>query len=351
MLRFIWNSWWRNKERFILLLVGVLVVSTGLSYLIGTTQANNGTVVDELQKRWKSSYDIVVRPPNSRSVTEDLKLLEPNYMSSLDGGITMKQYKTIQDISDVEVSAPIAMIGNHSTGAPVGTHRFDDYGVYKLTITDKQNTGLNVEKYSSVSYLAAGWTPDENATRSGVSPAVLGEDPLLEFGSDTMIAGIDPEAEARLIGLDNATISGKHSRYFDKQDKANVVDPELGTVEMPILMSEREYVDASRTYTYEKLDLPLINDSIQETIQDVTKRGGEKFLNTLQTTDAPAKTYSVTTQDVQKTLLKQIMTDSFPELPSGNSEWLILKPSPISYQSISSPFASRWPFSYQVEPK
>ncbi|WP_214729951.1 hypothetical protein [Exiguobacterium sp. s168] len=55
MLRFIWNSWWRNKERFILLLVGVLIVSTGLSYLIGTTQANNGTVVDELQKRWDSS--------------------------------------------------------------------------------------------------------------------------------------------------------------------------------------------------------------------------------------------------------------------------------------------------------
>ncbi len=136
-----------------------------------------------------------------------------------------------------------------------------------------------------------------------------------------MVAGIDPEAEARLIGLDNATISGKHSRYFDKQDKANVVDPELGTVEMPILMSEREYVDASRTYTYEKIDLPLINDSIQETIQDVTKRGGAKFLNTLQTTDDPAKTYSVTTQDVQKTLLKQIMTDSFPscrqEIPNG----------------------------------
>ncbi len=40
----------------------------------------------------------------------------------------MKQYKTIQDISDVEVAAPIAMIGNHSTNAPVGTHRFDDYG-------------------------------------------------------------------------------------------------------------------------------------------------------------------------------------------------------------------------------
>lgn len=88
MLKFIWNSWWRNKERFILLMVGMLIVSTGLSYLLGVTQANNGTVVNELQKRWDSSYHIVVRPEGSRSVTEDLNLLEPNYMSGLEGGIT-----------------------------------------------------------------------------------------------------------------------------------------------------------------------------------------------------------------------------------------------------------------------
>lgn len=100
--------------------------------------------------------------------------------------------------------------------------------------------------------------------------------------------------------VDEATVDGKHSRYFDEQDTANIVDPELGTVELPILMNEREYVDASRTYTYEKLDLPLINDSIQETIRDVTKRGGKKYLKTLKTTDSPGKTYSVTTQDVQK---------------------------------------------------
>jgi hypothetical protein len=64
----------------------------------------------ELQKRWGSSYDIVVRPEGSRSVTEDLNLLEPNYMSGLDGGISRKQYETIKQIADVEVAAPIAMI-------------------------------------------------------------------------------------------------------------------------------------------------------------------------------------------------------------------------------------------------
>jgi len=110
MLKFIWNSWWRNKERFILLMVGMLIVSTGLSYLLGVTQANNGTVVNELQKRWDSSYHIVVRPEGSRSVTEDLNLLEPNYMSGLEGGITREQYETIQQIADIDVAAPIAMI-------------------------------------------------------------------------------------------------------------------------------------------------------------------------------------------------------------------------------------------------
>ncbi|HAB32972.1 MAG TPA: ABC transporter permease, partial [Exiguobacterium sp.] len=114
-------------------------VSTGLSYLIGTTQANNGTVVDELQKRWGSSYDIVVRPKDSRSVTEDLKLLEPNYTSGLDGGITRKQYETIKKITDVEVAAPIAMIGNSYIDANVGTHTITDPGIYKLMITDSQN--------------------------------------------------------------------------------------------------------------------------------------------------------------------------------------------------------------------
>ncbi|MDX1700301.1 MAG: hypothetical protein R3250_06765, partial [Melioribacteraceae bacterium] len=112
MLKFIWNSWWRNKERFILLLVGVLILSTGLSYLIGITQANNGTVVDELQKRWKSSYHLVVRPQGSRSVTEELNLLEPNYLSGMEGGISLEQYETIKQIAKVDIAAPIAMIGS-----------------------------------------------------------------------------------------------------------------------------------------------------------------------------------------------------------------------------------------------
>ncbi|QZY88518.1 MULTISPECIES: ABC transporter permease [Exiguobacterium] len=346
MLKFIWNSWWRNKERFILLLVGVLIVSTGLSYLIGTTQANNGTVVDELQKRWGSSYDIVVRPEGSRSVTEDLKLLEPNYTSGLDGGITRKQYETIKKITDVEVAAPIAMIGNSYVDANVGTHTITDPGIYKLTITDSQNTGLKMEKDTTTSFLAAGWEPPSGTRVKGVSLLELGEQPLFAYGSATMLAGIDPEAEAKMVGLDQSTKSATHSRYFKTDDSP--VDMGNDVYQIPILLNQREYVDAFRTYKYEKVDLPLQDDSINTTMEQVIQKGGYKYLNTLSLSDK--KTYKVTTSDTQKTLVNDILKNTVPEEPPGSFNWLALKPSPISYQSVASPYPSRWPFSYQVKP-
>lgn len=350
MLKFIWNSWWRNKERFILLLVGVLIVSTGLSYLIGTTQANNGTVVDELQKRWGSSYDIVVRPEGSRSVTEDLKLLEPNYMSGLDGGITRKQYETIKKITDVEIAAPIAMIGYNQTVSSVGTHTIDQEGIYKLTIKDTQNTGLQNESSIGVVFLAAGWEPTENAVKSGVSPLPLGKQPLYEYGSQVMIAGVDPEAEAALVGLDQATTKGTYSNYFSKEDQVTSFGED--GVQIPILLNNREYVDASRIYTYEKVELPSKETSIITMVQQVEQKGGKKHLESLPASGA--KRYTITTQDVQKKLVNDILKNTLPTAEETNSNsftWIALKPSPIDYRSIKSPYASRWPFTYQVQPK
>lgn len=350
MLKFIWNSWWRNKERFILLLVGVLIVSTGLSYLIGTTQANNGTVVDELQKRWGSSYDIVVRPEGSRSVTEDLNLLEPNYMSGLDGGITRKQYETIKQIADVEVAAPIAMIGYNRTSSSVGTHTIDKEGIYRLKIKDTQDTGLLKDSYELTLFLAAGWEPSGNATKTGVSPQELGKQPLYEFGSEVMIAGIDPEAEAKLIGLNQATEKSEHSHYFTKNDLA--VPYGDNATSIPILLNNREYVDATRTYTYEKVEIPLVDNSISATVQKIEKKGGEEYLRTLSTTED--KTYTITTQDVQKKLVSDILNNTLPTGDSTTSDSLSpigLKPSPVDYRSVESPHASRWPFTYQVQPK
>ncbi|KSU47793.1 hypothetical protein AS033_14110 [Exiguobacterium indicum] len=350
MLRFIWNSWWRNKERFILLLVGVLIVSTGLSYLIGTTQANNGTVVDELQKRWGSSYDIVVRPKGSRSVTEDLNLLEPNYMSGLDGGISRKQYETIKQIADVEVAAPIAMIGYTSTSSSVGTHTIQEEGIYRLKIKDSQNTGLQNESYTMTTFLAAGWEPMGDATRTGVSPLKLGEQPLYDYGSEVMIAGIDPTAEDQLVGLKKATTTGTYSRFFSETDlPASYGDQ---ATQIPILLNSREYVDAMRTYTYEKVELPFTATGVADMVQKIEQKGGKAYLSKLPVEEP--NSYSITTQDVQKKLVDGILKNTLSTGDTNNSDSLssiTLKPSPVEYKTIKSPFSSRWPFTYQVQPK
>jgi len=89
MIRYIWTQWWRHPERFLLLLVGMLAVSSVLSYFIGVTESSSGTTHDILQKRWKATYHLVVRPPDTRSVTERDGLLEPNYLSGLHGGISL----------------------------------------------------------------------------------------------------------------------------------------------------------------------------------------------------------------------------------------------------------------------
>ncbi len=89
-------------------------------------------------------------------MTEDLNLLEPNYMSGLDGGITRKQYETIKQIADVEVAAPIAMIGNYNTMLK----RRRTISKIKAFIRSREehtDTGLKKEIETTSSFVGAGW--------------------------------------------------------------------------------------------------------------------------------------------------------------------------------------------------
>lgn len=100
VLRFIFRNWRRHKERFLLLVIGAFIISAGLSYMLGLSETNKGTIIDSLQKRWRAPYDIVVRPKGSQSVTESKRLLEPNYLSEIPGGISLSQYDQIKKMKD-----------------------------------------------------------------------------------------------------------------------------------------------------------------------------------------------------------------------------------------------------------
>lgn len=348
MLRFIWNSWWRNKERFILLMVGVLILSTGLSYLIGITQANNGTVVEELQKRWKSSYHLVVRPQGSRSVTEELNLLEPNYLSGLEGGISLQQYEQIKAMANVEIAAPIAMIGSNTNYVDLESPTITEPGIYRMKMTEETNTGARIQVDESAFYVTAGaWQPGGAvAVDYGISPGI----PNLSYGTSIMVAGIDPEAEAAMAGLDQAIIPSESSRYFDEGDTFSATGEVMGVPEyrIPVLISSQDFVDAKITYSFEKLDIPFDTDQ-QATAEDILSKGKEKYLDTLKGT--PVKEFTYHTTDVHEKLIKKILdpaSDGIMTVP--DRAWIALKPSTVNYSPVTSPYPERWPYAYEVEP-
>ncbi|MCD7035264.1 FtsX-like permease family protein [Metabacillus sp. GX 13764] len=351
MFKFIWNSWWRNKEKFILMLIGVLIVSIGLSYLVGVSQASNGTIVDELQKRWKSSYDIVVRPQDSRSVTEDLKLLEPNYLSGLGGGISLNQYEKIKNIPDVEIAAPIAMIGYTYNEAVMGKFLPEENGLYRITETETNNTGASKEKIISRSnYFKVGsWTFQGLGKEYGL--VTFNGD--LNYGTDSLIAGIDPEAEAKLVGIDQAVISSDTSRFFTKDDKAKVYSNDSFKETLaPIMLSDREYVDGKVAYKIEKLSLPFKSLKDQTaTMKRVKQNGGAAFLDKQKgkIVDQQSFTTKQTQEKITQKIFQPQQEDS-DNIARDSTLYITNTPSPLKYRPVSSPFRDRWPFAYEVEP-
>jgi len=355
MLRFIWQNWWRHKERFILLIIGALIISSGLSYLVGLSETSKGTIVDTLQKRWSASYDIVVRPPGTRSITEKLHLLEPNYLSGLSGGISMKQYEKIKALTDVDVAAPIAMIGYAGYSVKLKPLTVKQNGVYRVRINEVTNNGVSKIKDTSNIYFPKGsWDPMNKGPEYGIVASV--DD--LKVYTNALLAGIDPVQEAKLVGLDKAVIKKGDSRYFNQDDKSYTSDIFGSSVnEFPVIVSNQAFVDRTNTFTIERLDLTFQDSkSADRTMETIKKNGGEKYLNTIKGSVVQSYTFSgkeAFNLFVKNTIGVDLNTgkpfQGTNDKENVNADWISMRPSPVEYKPVSSPFPERWSFAYEVK--
>lgn len=370
MIRLIWQNWWRRKERLILLLIGALIISVGLTYLVGISDTNKGTIVDELQQRWASSYDIVVRPEGSRSLTEEKGLLDPNYLSGLDGGIRREQYEQIKTIEGVEVAAPIAMIGTGIYSTNLVELDLPD-GIYRFTTEEVSNDG--VQKISQVAneYVAYGNFEEVVGRLSERGPLYFLRPP--SFGSETsylessrglFIAGIDPEQEAKLVGLDQAVIQNESSgRYLTNEDKGvKNIDEEYETeiIDIPVIINHQSFTNTDIHYTIERLDLPFEADEVIETMDMLEDKGGKAYLDTLKGKEP--LNYSYTDQEIYSRIMTSV-AGSDPETgaPIDRGDSIIQydvmdrqlslgsRPSPLQYKDIASPYPERWPYAYEIQ--
>lgn len=135
------KQWMRHKERFLLSVIGVVLISGVLLYLFSLTESTKGTVNETLQKKWQSAYDLVVTPP--KTVVTQNQLMEPNLLNGISGGISYKQYETIKAIDNINTAAPLSVLGYNQINIMIKkAFQVSEPGIYKYTIKKTHSNGL-----------------------------------------------------------------------------------------------------------------------------------------------------------------------------------------------------------------
>ena len=345
MMKYIGSSWKRNRERLFLLIIGVMVISSGLSYLFHLTETTKGTVVENLQKSWVSSYDIVVKPKDSLNES----LLEPNYLNGITGGISIDQFNTIKEIEGVEIAAPISIVGYAELGV-IHKELYKEElstGIYRVHINEQGNDGLenfNIKDYSY--YFTKGSTLKEDV------PGLIEQDVNREIPLSQMqlLVGVDPIEEAKLVGLDKAIETIGNGRYFNSlKDRAKLKEG-FNSFEIPVIINTDSFSQTYHTIRLEKLNLGFDTEQQQkDSAREITNNGGLEFLDTLPNGEL-INTISLTSKELEYNYF-HALTGISPEHGEGSlnpllepreTSMVIYKSSPLQFEENESPFEERW---------
>jgi ABC-type antimicrobial peptide transport system permease subunit len=112
MRSFVWSQFRFRRSRTGALALAILVAAVSFTLLTASTKSSSLHVHGTLKSSYRPAYDILVRPPRSQTKLErEERLVRPNFLSGLFGGITLAQWKQIERTRGVAVAAPIANIG------------------------------------------------------------------------------------------------------------------------------------------------------------------------------------------------------------------------------------------------
>ncbi len=149
MLRFVGGQLRLQPIRTAALGSGIVVAAVAFVLLSAATRTSELHVRGTLKSAFRPAYDILVRPPGSQTPLERRqRLVRPNFLSGVFGGISFGQWHRIERIRGVAVAAPIANVGYILPFAKVTipiTDLVDDapYQLYRIRQSWVANGGLS----------------------------------------------------------------------------------------------------------------------------------------------------------------------------------------------------------------
>jgi putative ABC transport system permease protein len=271
MGRLAWSQLRFRPARLIALLVGMLVATTAFTVLTAASRTAQLRTTGTVSAHFVPAYEILVRPRGSRTALETRTgTVQPDFLSGIFGGISMAQYRQIEQVPGVSVAAPIAMVGytllavTETFSVPAADYARPGRQLYRVSTTWVSDDGTSrITQPPSYLYvtpdslrfdLAAGASRLEAVpgtpgvpvcqgagTPPGVDPFGVAAQSRVDCWSKVdgegtgvpgatgaelarpgpatfsvtwevpvLIAAVDPVAEAKLDGLNRAVISGSY---------------------------------------------------------------------------------------------------------------------------------------------
>jgi putative ABC transport system permease protein len=295
--RLAWSQVRFRPARALALIVGVLVAATAFTVLTAASRTAQARTVGKVSANFVPAYDILVRPKGARTAVESKTgTVQPDFLSGIYGGITMGQWHQIQQIPGVQVAAPIAMVGytelNAYLSVPVPAAAVAGSGrqLYRISTTwVSDGGGSRVTQPPGYLYVtprpltqsgSGGMTDGTGPGCPGPVELSQGTNPfgtarqsyarcwsranqydmpplpgrasnnaasyVVTWTVPVLIAAIDPDAEAKLDGLNRALVSG---RYLT--ENAGASGPTL-----PVLASSASGMNEYALTTLQQLAAP-----------------------------------------------------------------------------------------------
>jgi putative ABC transport system permease protein len=319
MVRLILNQLRSRRGRATALAVGVLVSSVSFVLLTGSARSGELKVQGNVQSTFRPAYDVLVRPRGSKTPMERSKgLVRDNYLSGIFGGISLKQWRSIEKLPGVDVAAPIANVGyvDSFVNLPVSVDRYLTKAPVQLLRVQSTYVTPDGSRYpasGSYVYVTRTGVFTKDRTASGGPPAgeidrgkpldpcggfnhpPLAEDPFraelfpditcfslrtgraeplqghpsrfvdhvhasLGAAIPILLAAIDPVQEAKLVHLDTTVVAGRYLRAGEQPITKTFLDPltrsPSGYRYVPLLAASKTYVGDRLEMRVERLRIP-----------------------------------------------------------------------------------------------
>ncbi|WAA09371.1 ABC transporter permease [Fervidibacillus albus] len=261
MIHFVMKRIINRKSITFITILAMTTIFTLIPIGIQLSQDARLSVETTIEKYGRGSYDILVRPKDSRTdIEKSFGIVEENYIGDSSGGISLEEWEEIKQNADIEVAAPVASVGYFTGNQTSVQLPFVEYparftwqffttdGVHRYPISDQHS--LTYFEY----YYGNGEWPEYFTTNWDVIGARMGLWLPLNY---YLVVAIDVESEGKLTGIDFTGLNKSVAAAPDSDALQSWLQDRGDPPVIPVLQREDLHIPLYISVKEEKLDISL----------------------------------------------------------------------------------------------